>query len=336
MPALQSHHTFALDTHCDKMIIITDPSELKQVDFTQPFCVLGEGSNTIFTASYHGTVLVIANKGMRVEEREDAWLLHCEAGENWHELVKKTLVLDMPGLENLALIPGNVGAAPVQNIGAYGVELAQFVDYVKGYNLATGKLEKLSAEQCDFGYRDSVFKHQLKGQFIITRVGLRLPKVWQPNLSYGPLQQLDKPTPQQVFDAVVAVRQSKLPDPAILANCGSFFKNPILPSAHVEKLLSEYPTMPSYDVDKANKKVAAGWLIEQAGLKGFAIGDIAVHDKQALVLVNRGAGTAQQLLDMVEHIQQTINEKFGVHLEHEVRLMGEQGEFHVRANHESA
>ncbi|MEO2281574.1 UDP-N-acetylmuramate dehydrogenase [Pseudoalteromonas pernae] len=336
MPALQSHHTFALDTHCDKMMIITDPSELKQVDFTQPFCVLGEGSNTIFTASYHGTVLIIANKGMRVEEREQAWLLHCEAGENWHDLVQKTLVLNMPGLENLALIPGNVGAAPVQNIGAYGVELAQFVEYVEGFNLITGKTQKLSSEQCEFGYRDSVFKHQLKGQFIITRVGLSLPKLWQPNLSYGPLQQLDKPTPQQVFDAVVAVRQSKLPDPAVLANCGSFFKNPILPRDQVEQLLALYPTMPSYDVDAENKKVAAGWLIERAGLKGFAIGDIAVHDKQALVLVNRGQGTAQQLLAMVEHIQHTISDKFGVYLEHEVRLMDEQGEFHVRSHHESA
>ncbi|MFY8274470.1 UDP-N-acetylmuramate dehydrogenase [Pseudoalteromonas sp. SSDWG2] len=336
LPALQSHHTFALDTHCDRMTIIHDAQQLKDVDFSQPFCVLGEGSNTIFTDSYRGVVLVIANKGMRIEELNNDWLLHCEAGENWHELVQHTLSLNMPGLENLALIPGNVGAAPVQNIGAYGVELAQFVDYVEGYNIATGKTQKLSASQCEFGYRDSVFKHRLKGQFIITRVGLRVSKSWQPNLSYGPLQQLHEPTPQQVFEAVVAVRQSKLPDPKELANCGSFFKNPILSVNTVKRLQTLHPNIPCYDVDQRHKKVAAGWLIEQAGLKGHAIGDIAVHDKQALVLVNRGKGTPTQLLAMIEHVQRCVLTKFGVALEHEVRLMGANGEYHVGAAHEGA
>ncbi|WP_105201103.1 UDP-N-acetylmuramate dehydrogenase [Pseudoalteromonas sp. T1lg10] len=336
MPALQSHHTFALDVPCQTLVTVTDPAQLREFDYAQAFCVLGEGSNTIFTTPYQGTVILIANKGVRIEELSQSWLLHCAAGENWHALVENTLALNMPGLENLALIPGNVGAAPVQNIGAYGVELAQFVEYVEGYHIAHGETQRLSAEQCRFGYRDSVFKHELKGQFIITQVGLRLPKQWQPNISYGPLQGLQQPSAKQVFDEVVAVRHAKLPDPKVLANCGSFFKNPILPRPQVAALKEQYPQLPCYDVDAEQQKVAAGWLIEQAGLKGFHIGDIAVHDKQALVLVNRGAGRAEELLEMIKHIQSVVAQRFGIDLEHEVRLMGELQEIHVGATHEGA
>ncbi|KJY97283.1 UDP-N-acetylmuramate dehydrogenase [Pseudoalteromonas ruthenica] len=336
MPALQCLHTFALAAQCQQLLTIEDAEQLHDVDFSQPFCVLGEGSNTIFTAPYQGSVLLIANKGLVIEEDSDAWLLHCEAGENWHQLVQQSLALAMPGLENLALIPGTVGAAPVQNIGAYGVELAQFVDYVQGFDIAERCFRNLSAKECEFGYRDSIFKHALKERFIITRVGLRLPKAWQANTSYGPLQALHQPTAQQIFEQVVAVRQSKLPDPYQLANSGSFFKNPILTRQHVSKLRQSYADMPCYDVDSQHQKVAAGWLIEQAGLKGYHIGDIAVHDKQALVLVNRGAGTAEQLMAMIKHIQQTIVAQFGIALEHEVRLLGAQGEIHVEAENESA
>ncbi|RZF81946.1 UDP-N-acetylmuramate dehydrogenase [Pseudoalteromonas sp. CO325X] len=336
LPALQSLHTFALAAQCQQLLIVEEPEQLHDIDFKQPFCVLGEGSNTIFTAPYQGSVVLIANKGLVIEEHNDAWLLHCEAGENWHQLVQQSLALAMPGLENLALIPGTVGAAPVQNIGAYGVELAQFVDYVQGYDITEGCFHTLRAEGCEFGYRDSIFKHALKERFIITRVGLRLPKAWQANTSYGPLQELYQPTAQQIFEQVVAVRQSKLPDPYQLANSGSFFKNPILPRQQVASLRQRYPHMPCYDVDNEYQKVAAGWLIEQAGLKGYCIGDIAVHDKQALVLVNRGTGTAEQLMAMIQHIQRTILAHFGIALEHEVRLLGAQGEIHVEADNESA
>ena len=327
MPSVQSLHTFALPAHCAALITITHSESLFEIDFSKPCYVMGEGSNTVFIEDFTGTVLKIANKGIAVTEQQDVWHVRAAAGENWHQLVIHLLELGVFGFENLALIPGTVGAAPVQNIGAYGVEVGQFIKSVKGYDIAKAQFVELAQAECGFAYRESVFKQILKDAFIITEVLFELPKQWHPVLSYGPLQSLDKNTvtAQQVFDKVIEIRQSKLPDPKVLANAGSFFKNPIVESDQVQTLSKQYPDIPKYPVDAKYTKLAAGWLIEQVGLKGFELGGIAVYHKQALVLVNQGAGTASELKAMIHHIQQSVWQKFNVQLEHEVRVIAASG-----------
>ncbi|WP_105166640.1 UDP-N-acetylmuramate dehydrogenase [Pseudoalteromonas sp. T1lg23B] len=332
MHALQSLHTFALPSQCHQLVTISAWQQLQDIDFSKPFCLLGEGSNTVFVDDFAGTVIRIALQGISIEERDSDWLVEVAAGENWHALVVHLLDQNIAGLENLALIPGTVGAAPVQNIGAYGVELAQFVEYVEGFDIETKQCVRLDNGQCEFGYRDSVFKHARKGRFVITQVGLSLTKQWQPQLSYGPLQVLrdGQPTAQQVCETVINIRQSKLPDPQILANAGSFFKNPIVSNEVVTKLKQRFATMPVYYVDPQQQKLAAGWLIEQLGLKGHQIGDIAVYQQQALVLVNQGNGSAADLIAMIEYIQRHVWHQFQVRLEHEVRLIGQYDEIHIQ------
>ncbi|CCQ11404.1 UDP-N-acetylenolpyruvoylglucosamine reductase [Pseudoalteromonas luteoviolacea B = ATCC 29581] len=328
MPSLTPFHTFGLPANCSQLIEIESIEQLLSVDVQEPFCLLGEGSNTVFLDDFCGRVLVMRLKGVEIEIRENETRVLVAAGENWHKLVTDLIEKGIPGLENLALIPGTVGAAPVQNIGAYGVELAQFIDYVEGVDLQTKSRRRLNASECQFGYRDSIFKHELKARFVITKVALKLSKQWQPVLNYGPLQSLadSTPTPKQVMDAVIATRQSKLPDPSVLPNSGSFFKNPIVALSHAERLRMSYPSMPTYPVNELKVKLAAGWLIEQAGLKGFSINSISVYEKQALVLVNDGQGTGAALIAMIKVIQQKVQKQFGVELEHEVRLMGEYTE----------
>ncbi|MEL7479031.1 MAG: UDP-N-acetylmuramate dehydrogenase [Pseudomonadota bacterium] len=327
MHPLQPHHTFSLSAKCKKLSTILTEEQLKSVDFSKEFYVLGEGSNTVFIEDFTGTVLKIANKGILITEQQDVWHVRAAAGENWHQLVIHLLEQGVFGFENLALIPGTVGAAPVQNIGAYGVEVGQFVKSVKGYDIGKAQFVELAQAECDFAYRESVFKQALKDKFIITEVLFELTKQWQPVLDYGPLQSLDinTVTAQQVFNKVIEIRQSKLPDPKELANAGSFFKNPIVGSEQVQALLKQYPDMPNYPADAKHTKLAAGWLIEQVGLKGFELGGIAVYHKQALVLVNQGAGTASELKAMVQHIQQSVWQKFNVQLEHEVRVIAANG-----------
>lgn len=332
MQALQSLHTFALPHICRDVVQIEDPQQLRAVDFSQPFCVLGAGSNTVFIDDFIGIVVRINNKGIGILEHDTFWDVEVAAGENWHTLVTGLLAKGIPGLENLVLIPGTVGAAPVQNIGAYGVELAQFIEYVDGFNIDTQSFERLNRTQCQFGYRDSVFKHALKNQFVITQVGLRLNKCWQPTLNYGPLQTLDEKTVTalQVSDTVVAIRQSKLPDPEILPNAGSFFKNPVISEAHYQALLAKYVNMPAYSAGIGQRKLAAGWLIEQAGLKGYSVSGVRVYEKQALVLVNDGHSSGSALCEVIQHVQQRVARQFEIQLEHEVRLIGRAGEVSVQ------
>ena len=327
--SLQSFHTFSLQSQCLQLTEITDLAQFQQLTFTTPFCILGEGSNTVFLSTYQGSVIKMATRGVNTTEREDDYLLEIAAGENWHQLVSDSLAQGMPGLENLALIPGTVGAAPVQNIGAYGVELAKFIEYVEYFDIATKQIKHLSKQQCQFGYRDSVFKHQLKNKAVITTVALALPKQWQPELSYGPLQQLELVTPQTVFEQVIKTRNSKLPDPYVLANAGSFFKNPIIANQHLQTLLQSHPQLPHYIYDEQHHKVAAGWLIEQAGLKGYRIAGIEVHQQQALVLVNHGNSNGDDLIAMITHIQQQIWQRYHIELQHEVRLMAAFDECHI-------
>ncbi|MDQ2045112.1 UDP-N-acetylmuramate dehydrogenase [Pseudoalteromonas sp. 20-92] len=329
--SLHSLHTFALNSQCQNFVEITQLEQLKTQSFSAPFCLLGEGSNTVFLNDYMGTVIKIALKGIKITERESNTLISIAAGENWHQLVSYLLEKNIPGLENLALIPGTVGASPVQNIGAYGVEIANFVELVEYFDITTNTMHLLNNEQCEFAYRDSIFKHALKNKAVITQVHLALPKKWQPVLSYGPLQQLKVVTPQAVFDQIIQTRNSKLPNPYTLANAGSFFKNPIITNQQLAELLKQFADLPHYEYGQSHHKVAAGWLIDQSGLKGHREAGIEVHQQQALVLVNHGNSEGSDLIKIIKHIQRVVYTRYNIILEHEVRLMDARSECHINA-----
>ncbi|WP_314926042.1 UDP-N-acetylmuramate dehydrogenase [Aeromonas piscicola] len=330
--SLLTLNTLALDAHCLWLAEVEQVDDLPQLvtnpELTDlPRLVLGGGSNVLFCNDFAGLVVLNRLKGIQLQDEGEHWLLHVAAGEEWHQLVCHALQQGWYGLENLALIPGTVGAAPVQNIGAYGVELASFCAYVEAFNWQSGQLERINAADCHFGYRDSIFKHACQDSHFITAVGLRLPKAWAPVLGYGPLAALgDAPTAQAIFDTVCATRRAKLPDPAVLGNAGSFFKNPVVTMALADTLKQQYPHMPCYPAGEGQAKLAAGWLIDQCGLKGFAIGRAAVHQEQALVLVNLGGASAMELIALAAHVRDSVEQKFGVVLEHEVRFMGLTGE----------
>lgn len=294
----------------------------------QPVLILGEGSNVLFLEDFAGTVIVNRIMGIHIEEQVDAWLLHVGAGENWHKLVQFTLEQGMPGLENLALIPGCVGSSPIQNIGAYGIELQRVCEYVDCIELEKGNPLRLSAEECRFGYRDSIFKHEYQDRYAIVAVGLRLPKVWQPILSYGDLTRLDPVTvtPKAVFDSVCHMRMTKLPDPKVNGNAGSFFKNPVITAEDAQSLLIQFPDIPHYPQADGSVKLAAGWLIDRCDLKGTRIGGAAVHQHQALVLINASCATGQDVVELAHLVRQRVGEKFNVWLEPEVRFIGQTGE----------
>ncbi|GAB7218087.1 UDP-N-acetylmuramate dehydrogenase [Dickeya oryzae] len=293
-----------------------------------PTLILGEGSNILFLGDFHGIVLINRLKGIEVDETESEWMLHVGAGENWHQLVEYTLAHQIAGLENLALIPGCVGSAPIQNIGAYGVDLKHVCAYVDVLNLNTGEVNRLNAQECRFGYRDSIFKHEYQNGFAIIAVGLCLSKNWKPILEYGDLTRLDPTTvtSRDVFDAVCQMRRSKLPDPKVMGNAGSFFKNPVVPSVIAEHILTHYPNAPHYPQPAGDVKLAAGWLIDQCGLKGYQIGQAAVHDKQALVLVNKGGASSDELIALARYVRNQVAAKFDVWLEPEVRFIAARGE----------
>nr|WP_290444314.1 UDP-N-acetylmuramate dehydrogenase [Pseudoalteromonas sp. XMcav2-N] len=332
---MQSLHTFSLPASCRTLLRITDPAQLYDHDFSTPFYILGEGSNSVFLSDYEGTVIQMANRGVAIEEQATHYVVRAAAGESWHALVMHLLAQGIGGLENLVLIPGTLGAAPIQNIGAYGVELADVLYQVRGFDIASRTMQTLDKATCELGYRDSVFKHALKDRFIITEVTLHLPKQWQPVLNYGPLKTLccETVTPQAVAEQVMATRRSKLPDPQVLANAGSFFKNPVVDKAQADALANRYPDLPSYPVDAQHSKLAAGWLIERAGLKGYQRGGIRVYERQALVLVNEGHSNGEDLKAVISHIQHTILTHFDIVLEHEVRLIGPQGEITIQEAH---
>ncbi|MGL5947626.1 MAG: UDP-N-acetylmuramate dehydrogenase [Aeromonas sp.] len=292
-----------------------------------PRLVLGGGSNLLFTCDFAGVVVQNRLLGLEVSEDDHAWHLHVGAGEDWHQLVFHALQQGWHGLENLALIPGTVGAAPVQNIGAYGCELADVCAYVEAFNWHTGEIERLDAAACQFGYRDSLFKRAYQHSHIITAVGFCLPKAWQPCAAYGPLAALGaQPSAADIFDTVCETRQAKLPNPALCGNAGSFFKNPLISAAQAAALVSAHPGMPTYPQADGQVKLAAGWLIDQCGLKGVSIGDAAVHQAQALVLVNLGQASAAEVIALAAHVRATVATRFGVTLEPEVRFIGAQGE----------
>lgn len=293
-----------------------------------PMLILGGGSNLLFTRDFPGIVLSVAIPGKRiVEETEDAVVLEAGAGENWHGLVEYCVDQGWGGIENLSLIPGKVGAAPIQNIGAYGVELKDVFEYLEAFEIKTGLVRTFSAAECEFGYRDSVFKRELKGKYLITRVALRLSKHPVLNTSYGAigteLEKLGKAdyTIRDVSKVVIRIRQSKLPDPAVIGNAGSFFKNPEIPTAQFEALKIKYPDIVGYPVREGITKVPAGWLIDRAGWKGRTFGEYGVHKNQALVLVNLGNAKGEDIYRLSGEILEDIQEKYGITLEREVNVV---------------
>ncbi len=331
--SLKSFNTFGLDAQAKMGFVLNDEAELDALRGSswwsdgQPRLLIGEGSNILFTADFDGLVIVNRLKGISVQETADAWLLHVAAGENWPALIQWTLQHQIPGMENLALIPGTVGAAPVQNIGAYGVEFCQFCEYVDTWHFADGHRQRYSAAACQFGYRDSLFKHALHDQVIITSVGLRIPKQWQPVVEYGPLKALGaNATAEQIFMTVCELRQSKLPDPSLLGNAGSFFKNPVVSATQAAALKQQHPAIPCFAAGEGQNKLAAGWLIDKAGLKGFRLGNAGVHRDQALVLVNLGNASAAEILQLAKHVASTVKQQFSVQLEPEVRFIGKSRE----------
>ncbi|WP_145515003.1 UDP-N-acetylmuramate dehydrogenase [Yersinia massiliensis] len=330
---LKHLNTFALSAYASNVISANSVDELinawsESTSKHQPVLLLGEGSNVLFIENYSGTILLNRIKGITSTEDDIAWHLHVGAGENWHQLVCYSLQNGMPGLENLALIPGCVGSAPIQNIGAYGVELQKVCEYVDLLDMKEGTILRLSAQDCQFGYRDSIFKHQYDDGYAIVAVGIKLLKSWTPTLGYGDLTRMDPSnvTPQEIFDSVCEMRRSKLPDPTVTGNAGSFFKNPVVDAAVAEDIVKRYPNVPHYLQLDGSVKLAAGWLIDQCALKGYQIGGAAVHQQQALVLINLAEATGQDVLNLASYIRQQVASKFSIWLEPEVRFIASDGE----------
>lgn len=328
--SLKPYNTFGIDVKARLFAAFHSLKELQDLLPSLrriPFLLSGGGSNMLFTQDFDG--IFVRNRILGIEEvvrSENEVVISAGAGENWHQFVQHCVSLGYGGLENLSLIPGCVGASPMQNIGAYGVEIKDVFEYLDAVEIATGNMKRFYAEDCAFGYRESVFKRQLKNEYIICSVAFRLslnPKV---NTSYGVIEaELERmsvkdPSIMDVSQAVINIRKSKLPDPTVLGNAGSFFKNPVVPEAVLDQIRSTYEKVPSYPAGEGTVKLAAGWLIEQAGWKGKRFGAVGVHELQALVLVNYGGGTGKEVYDLSQEIIEDIQQKFGVSLEREVNI----------------
>jgi UDP-N-acetylmuramate dehydrogenase len=329
--SLKPFNTFGFDLKAEHFIrfsSILGLSEILKEHAEKPLFILGGGSNILLTKNVEGLVLKNEIKGIKIiEDHEDYVIVESGAGEVWHEFVVHSINNGWAGIENLSLIPGSVGASPMQNIGAYGVEIKDVFAYLSALNIATGEIENFNAEQCQFGYRESVFKQALKGKYVICYVAFKLSKKAIKNTTYGAIEDelkkmgISNPSIEDISKAVISIRQSKLPNPAEIGNAGSFFKNPIVSEQHVQKLQEIYPDIPNYPSINGTKKLAAGWLIEKAGWKGKTIGNYGVHKNQALVLVNYGGGSGEEILALSTAIIEDIKTKFDVELEREVNIM---------------
>ncbi len=330
---LKPFNTFGIAVNANYFIEINDEIELISILKNDkykalPKLILGRGSNVLFTSDYQGLVIKNAILGIEtIAEDDDSVVLKVGAGEIWHQLVVYAVDKGYGGIENLSLIPGTVGAAPMQNIGAYGVEVKDVFESLEALNKETLKIETFRFEDCQFGYRQSIFKNKLKDKYIITAVSLKLSKHPILNTSYGAIEEIlasegiTSPTIKEVSQAVIKIRQSKLPDPTEIGNAGSFFKNPTIGAIDYEGLKAEYPEIPGYEQPNNAVKVPAGWLIENCGWKGKTLGEIGVHKNQALVLVNYGNGKGVDLKNLALDIQQSVSEKFGIELEMEVNVI---------------
>ncbi len=327
--SLRGLNTFGTDVKAALYLRVAGLDDLRAVRAdpflsTQKHLVLGGGSNLLLTRDVDGLVLHMSNTGIAVTGEDEHYVyVTAQAGENWHALVQWTLVHGYPGLENLSLIPGSVGAAPIQNIGAYGVELSDVFHSLKAFDFATGDVISLAKADCQFAYRESIFKQALRERTVILEVTCALPKRWRPNIRYAELAAeleawgVSQPLPTDISEAVITIRRRKLPDPEKIGNAGSFFKNPVVSRDEHARLLAAYPQLISYPQADGTVKLAAGWLIDQCGWKGKSLGRAAVHDRQALVLVNLGGASGAQLLELATLIQCNVRERFGVSLEPE-------------------
>lgn len=343
--SLLAHNTFGIDAKCKRFLEYSSVEEAQQIvagltAADQPLLILGGGSNLLLTGDYQGTVLHSAIKGIEVlengdlaaAEHDDALLnpdwvfLNCGSGEVFDDVVAYAVEHDFYGAENLSIIPGEVGASAIQNIGAYGVEAKDIIYKVEAVEIATGKLVVFDNKDCQYSYRQSKFKHEWRDKYLVTHVIYRLKKTYAPDLDYGNIRaslsakNIEHPTAQQLRDVIIEIRNAKLPDPKVQGNAGSFFMNPIVEKAKYDALAAQYPGMPHYTIDGEHEKIPAGWMIDQCGWKGKSLGRAGVHDKQALVLVNRGGATGEEIVNLCETIRKDVKQKFGIDIHPEVNV----------------
>lgn len=329
---LKAHNTFGIDAKCRRYIEFEDDFEAMEVakilrKSIMPYIIIGGGSNLLLTKDFEGIVVRSGIKGHCFEEDYFCERMTCGSGEVWDDMVAMSLEAGYYGMENLSLIPGDVGASAVQNIGAYGVEAKDLILCVWMIEISTGKTWMLGNEECEYGYRQSRFKQDWKNRFLITRVTYGLSKTFTPHLDYGNIRAelerkgIQEPTAQQLRETIIDIRNAKLPDPKVEGNAGSFFMNPVVTKARYEKLAAQYPDMPHYRVDSRHVKIPAGWMIDQCGWKGKSLGRAGVHDKQALVLVNRGGATGAEIVALSDAIRADVKAKFSIDIHPEVNIV---------------
>lgn len=326
--SLLRHNTFGIDAKCKRFMEYGSVEEAQAVvgmltETDRPLLILGGGSNLLLTGDYDGTVL---HSGIRFLEQTDECHIRCGSGYVWDDVVAYCVANGLYGAENLSVIPGEVGASAVQNIGAYGVEAKDLIDSVEAVEIETGRICRFMNAECAYSYRQSKFKHAWRDRFLITAVTYKLSKTYAPKLDYGNIRAalaakgIGNPTAMQLRETIIEIRNAKLPDPKVLGNAGSFFMNPVVPTQKYNELARQYEGMPHYTIDNEHEKIPAGWLIEQCGWKGKALGRAAVHDKQALVLVNRGGATGSEVVHLCETIQHDVRQKFGIDINLEVNI----------------
>ena len=325
---LKTHNTFGIDAKCNRFLEYESVAEAQKVakilrESSIPYIIIGGGSNLLLTKDYEGIVVHSACKGV---ERKGNSLI-CGSGEVWDDIVAKSIARQLYGAENLSLIPGDVGASAVQNIGAYGSEVKDLIRKIKAVEISTGTVREFNHTECEYGYRQSRFKHEWKNRFLIISVEYELSEAFQPRLDYGNIRaelehrNITEPTAQQLRDTIIDIRNAKLPDPKVMGNAGSFFMNPIVSREKYEQLAAQYEGMPHYEIDADHVKIPAGWMIDQCGWKGKSLGRAGVHDKQALVLVNRGGATGAEIVALCEAIQKDVKVKFDIDIHPEVNII---------------
>ena len=327
--SLRTRNSFGVDQQAARLVEFETPEDLRTLfaaGIPEKWTVLAGGNNILFTRDYDGVLLTPVARGITLlSDDGDEVRVRADAGVEWDDLVEWAVGRGLWGIENLSLIPGKAGAAPVQNIGAYGCEAKDAIRRVEMYCVETGAMLTLDAAHCGFGYRESVFKHDLKGRVIITAVEIALTHTPRPRLGYGDVEREVEArggaTLRNIREAICAIRRAKLPDPAVLGNAGSFFKNPVVGAAAAERLLAEYPDMPHYPAPEGRVKLAAGWLIDRAGMKGSRKGAVGVHERQALVLVNHGGATGGEVIAFAPEVQEQVREKFGIEIDTEVNIL---------------
>lgn len=327
--SLRTRNSFGVDQQAARLVEFETPEDLRTLfaaGIPEKWTVLAGGNNILFTRDYDGVLLTPVARGITLlSDDGDEVRVRADAGVEWDDLVEWAVGRGLWGIENLSLIPGKAGAAPVQNIGAYGCEAKDAIRRVEMYCVETGAMLTLDAAHCGFGYRESVFKHDLKGRVIITAVEIALTHTPRPRLGYGDVEREVEArggaTLRNIREAICAIRRAKLPDPAVLGNAGSFFKNPVVGAAAAERLLAEYPDMPHYPAPEGRVKLAAGWLIDRAGMKGRRKGAVGVHERQALVLVNHGGATGGEVIAFAHEVQEQVREKFGIEIDTEVNIL---------------